>query len=260
MKIVFSDTFYGRLGAQVKRTFRDETEAEQALNHVLEKLSDNNWEKFSDYRGKSAPETFAHTVSSRLIVDYHRKMYGRLRPPVWLKNNGDLWVSIWKALCLDRELPQTIVDRYSAGRRNPETVHNAIRVIKAKLPWCGVSDRPVQENEAALDNHVGTGNDTEENTQAGLIFASLFLEDTGDGLNEVVEDIQLNAMKKVVSAINLTPEERLILRLYYCEGKSGSAIASALGIPKHQPVRLINKVLDQARFQLLEAGIDLTPA
>ena len=258
-KIVFSDTFYARLGAQVKRTFPDDTEADEAFNHVLDKLSENNWAKFSGYLGKSSPETYAHTLSTRLIVDYHRKLYGRLRPPAWISKGGDLWVDIWKELCLDRDAPEVIVNRYAVTQRDPVTIKHIINTIKTKLPWCGVSDRPVIEDNGEYVDGARAAADPDEVAEAGAVFVSMLLGDD-EGLEDIIAEDVFQAMRASVAEINLSAQDRLMLRLHFCDGKSFAAIATLMGVPKHQPVRQIKQILKQARALLLKAGIDLNPA
>lgn len=89
-KIFFATDFYRRLSKMAQTTIIDDVVAEEAVTFVINKISENNWERCQSYSGRSAPETFLQSVCSNLIIDFHRKVYGGERPPEWLKKRQNL--------------------------------------------------------------------------------------------------------------------------------------------------------------------------
>lgn len=264
-KIVLSEPFFHRLESMVRRSIVDETTADEAITYILHCLSENNWEKCRAFTGKSAPDTYLYSLSSNLIIDYARKVYGRQRPPAWLTQKGDIWLAIWKELCLDRQATEFIINRHTAnGLRDRDAIDIIIRAIKAKLPWCGVSIRPESlddENVHGLPDQLVTDEDDIDERMAfeqALQFAHLLLNDS-DHPASPLQTTPSDSIYAAVRAIELSPEDLLLLKMYFCDGLSGSAIASALGMAKHQPVRLIQKILEKARTQLMSIRVDLTP-
>ena len=265
-KIILSESFFNRLEAMVRRSVVDEIVADEAITYILQVLSEDHWKKCREYSGKSSPETFLYSLCSNLIIDYMRKLYGRQRPPAWLKQKGPTWLAVWKELCLDRNNVQFIIDRHTqANFKDQNAINVIIQTIKSKLPWCGVSIRPESiddQEEYKLPHQLVSHDDDLHDRMSfeqALNFAHLMLE---NDLNELPTDPLLRGsvqdIKAAVSAIRLEPQERLMLQMYFCDGLSGPSIAKALGIAKHQPVRLIHKILEKAKSQLLDIGVDLT--
>lgn len=261
--IVFTEAFNQRIHQIAKRKFIiDAAGAEEAVTYTIASLSDNNWQKCRAYKGNSSPETFLYKLSVNLMNDYIRKLSGRPRPPTWLKQKGALWVALWKEHCLNRDPIETLLARHTAGGlRDRHLVTDIISSIKAKLPWCGVSTAPIAIDDASqpgLDAHLSDSSTTNPDIDdkaafdEALEFAHLLLGDAEKSL----ENIELNTMK----SIQLTAEEKLVLKMHFCDAMGFSAIARSLGLAKHQPVRLIQSALDKAREHLIKSGIELDRA
>lgn len=235
------------------RSISDELVADEAVTYIIKCLSEDNWRRCEDYSGRASPETYLYSICSRLLVDYTRSKFGRKRPPEWLKKKGSTWLTLWEELCLNRESEQTVVEKHCRQQQKDEiAIHTIIRTIKAKIPWCGVSSRPesLDDNEDHSLPDSATCHDqdpdTEEQAQQSILFAHFLL----NGLDEDVpalDEAQVQRMKSAVAAFSISPEELKILRMYFCDGLSGNAIAQHLGIAKHQPARLIKKILERAK-------------
>ena len=262
-QLILSETFFQRLSSQARRHIVDDVVADQAVTYVIETLSANQWEKCQTYNGKSTPETFLYSLCSNLVIDYSRKYYGRQRPPSWLQRNGPLWLAIWKELCINRADRETVIMRHTAdGSHSRTVIETIITGITARLPWCGVSSRPESiDDDNYHDHYDELTTSHESNDREGfddaLEFANLVLNESGDSSNlEGMSSVDPSSLYDVFKNLQLTPEEKLILKMHYCDGLNFSAIARALGMAKHQPVRLIEKVLERARKLLKEYGID----
>lgn len=138
--LVLDKSFMESLDRMAKRRFGQDASAEECASYVLECLSENEWQKCRQFQGRSKPSTFLVSVSNNLIEEFSRKRYGRPRPPVWLKEQGDLWVKLWRTVCLERQLVPSVVERFCRdGIRTMDKVNSVIRVIKARIPNCGIA-------------------------------------------------------------------------------------------------------------------------
>lgn len=277
MKIDWLSLFYGKkfqafINSQAAHKFSgDIARQEEAVSYLIEKLSENDWAMCQKHNGLSSPEGYLKTLSANLMVEYGRKVFGRKRPPEWLKREGSFWEQIWNDLCLKREGAEFIIDKACKnGEREPSSIKNIIRTIKVKIPWCGVSNRPesIDDDEYGADSYVyendsfdGNGIDEhykKNNYNQILSLVQLIL--TG---NEESEQNTITALDKdivsAVHAIQLSAEERLMLRMHYIDGYSHSAIARRLDVAKHIPVRQNKKTLERLLAILNSLGLDFEP-
>mgnify|MGYP000479858756 CR=1 FL=1 len=278
-ELVFSEKFMAALEYHAaKKIIGDDAAKEEAVTYVIEKLSEDDWHRCKNYKGDASPNSFLYALSGPLIIEYTRKKFGRVRPPEWLKREGKFWEQIWQEVCLNRLHEQTVIDRHcsdkkgsdqmcsgqDANAREPFTVKNIIRTIKAKLPWCGVSNMPESmDDEANAEiNYLpegGTISDAlrRESYEEFLQLAHLMLSDQS---SEEQNDSHKEASKKIctlVESLDMTNEEQLMLRMHYVDGLSHSAIARALGVAKHIPARQNKKVLQRLQEALAQHNLEL---
>ena len=273
--IILDSTWLERLDRACYKRFGQEGLAEEASAYVIDALSQNDWERCSSFTGKAKPETFLYTLCANLIEEFARKRFGRPRPPEWLKNEGDLWVSIWKMVCLERQMPATVIDRLSSiGQRSEDLVKGIILTIKGRLPWCGSSHReipssafcqyaeddsfnPEIESEHTLEQSL----DNEQYEQSLEILAQLLGFLTRPSNKSMISiNSELPHSEKLLnlgSVLELSQEERLILKMAYQEGVKLNVIAKALNMPSYQPGRLLKAILKKIEAALLDIGMPL---
>jgi len=266
-ELVFSEKFMKKLELlAAAKVVSDIASKEEAVTYVIEKLSEDDWAKCKLHKGDSSPTTYLYTLSSNLIIEYSRKKFGRVRPPEWLKREGSFWVTVWKELCLDRKYEQTVIDRHCAsGFREASTVQGIVCTIKAKIPWCGVSNRPSSidddsYSEQSYADDGGTISDTlrRESYDQFLLLAQLILSNSqADTAQPATTSALSKKVCEITESINISSEERLMLRMFYIDGLSHSAIARSLGVAKHVPVRQNKKVLQKLQAAFVQHGIEL---
>lgn len=269
-RLVFSEHFEQRINNIARKKFPlDGAAAEEAVTYTLNGLSADNWQKCRAFKGNSSPETFLYSLSSSLINDYFRKLYGRARPPAWLQRKGQFWVKIWQELCLQRTPLETLLTRYCEdASREREQVTEIVRTIKCKLPWCGVSDGPTSlgGEQGDVESHLDfishrRNSDSDEYDELickeAVELASLMLENAEDDAQQNEASFYQPGNYSIIRALNLTQEELIVLKMRFCEALSFAEIAKRLDKPQHQPVRLIKTVLARTREQFRHAGIDL---
>jgi DNA-directed RNA polymerase specialized sigma24 family protein len=252
--------------------------AEEASTYVIERLSADDWAMCHSYSGRAKPETYLTTLTQNLLEEFARKRFGRPRPPEWLKREGELWVRLWKMVCLERQDIPAVIDKLCQNlERQQALVKHAITTIKARLPWCGDSAREIpadclckteadpypeiidRDIEQQLDDH-----EWEEALQ--LLFSGLLNSEMLNTDESVSEDRPSNTLsppqpnrdqiERLRSLLALTNEEQLLLKLVYQEGLKLKAIATALNIPSYQPGRLLKGIHQRIREALRACDMD----
>ena len=252
-KEVLQPDFLQRLDTMALHRFTQPGLAEEAATYALNHLSDGQWAACQSYRGKAQPRTFLLTLASHALEEFSRQRFGRLRPPEWLKREGALWVRVWQQLCLERQLPQTVIDAACAqAGRTHEFVAGIIRILKARLPWCGDSAREIPDHcddcqfydSPTPDITQQLQGDQLENTLNEL-YALLFSEPCPSN-----SSMKPQPWQRVRDELNLNAEDIMLLKLAHQEGLKLNAIAKLLGMPSYQPGRLL-KALHQRIAQAM---------
>jgi RNA polymerase sigma factor (sigma-70 family) len=267
--LVFEPAFMSNITKVAVKRFGDDVLSEECASFVLEGLASDNWKRCQAFKGQSKPTTFLYTIASNLVEEFARKKFGRPRPPTWLKNQGDLWVALWKAICLERQFVASVVDRFCQnGLRTAATIEHSITVIKARIPSCGqpgFCERSYDEIEELSDrsgmatsaNNNYMEGETEVLNTVRVTLESIMSEHPAQ-LAEVEENgeqssFDISALRKLLS---LTDQERVLLRMIYFDGVSKQKAAVAIGLPPHKGGRVVNAVLSRIQKAVSDCGLD----
>ncbi len=272
--IILSSKWLFRLEAQALKRFGQAGLAEEASTYVLDELACNDWQRCQQFTGKAKPETFLYTLTGNLLEEFARKRFGRPRPPEWLKREGDLWVSIWKRVCLERQLVNSIIDHLcKQGNRSSDLVSGIIRTIKAKLPWCGSSQREIPtsmlggNDDDNYDYEQADSHTLEQQLDQNQLDDSLLLmsqllvfltcpsKDSEPATNALTMDNQ--QLTQFYTTLELSEEERLLLKMAYQEGIKLNAIAKALNMPAYQPGRLLKGILERIEQAMIDSDLPM---
>jgi DNA-directed RNA polymerase specialized sigma24 family protein len=272
---VLDTAFTGYIEKMARRRFGQEVLAEEAANYVLDGLSEEDWRRCRQYRGQSQPKTFLISLASNLIEEFSRKRFGRPRPPVWLQAQGEIWVRLWKMVCLERQPLPSVIDRLTqTGQRTTETVRHAIAVIRARLPACGqegagecATDDIQSWSDASglVSRDQQPGTDLEQ--QAVLLFRRLIssLEADAAELTPLAEEIcpehldpeLAEKLRTLHQQLRLSDEEVLLLKMVFIDGLNKSKAARALGKPGHYGGRIINEALTRLHDAFRACDLDI---
>ena len=271
--LFFTPEFQAKLQAMAVRRFGENVTAEEAVNFAIDALSEDNWHRCRSFTGRSQPQTFLYSVINNAYEDFARKRFGRIRPPVWLQERGEVWVQIWQAVCMERQLLPSVIDRF-AQARSVEFIQQTITHIKAKMPWCGKSDETIPlemygDDEAPMYSHVPHDACATETAyrhryetlvllvhQVLLDEPSAWLEEPlTESVEEWVEAHQAQ-LARVREILALSDQEIIILRMVYQEGLKKSRVAQALGMASYEPGRIIKRALDKLKQALEEVGLN----
>jgi RNA polymerase sigma factor (sigma-70 family) len=278
--LVFESGWMQKLDQLAAKRFGAGGLAEEASSYVIEQLSNNNWANLASFKGQCKPETYLHTVTNNYLEEFSRKRFGRPRPPEWLKRQGELWVQVWKLVCLERQMIQSVIDHLSCKTlREPAMIKHVISTIKARIPWCGESNREImlepQDGHSDEDfdpaeriAHEQTPGDDILQTQFTntlLMIASIFNEnpteeffdETNTQRASAMASTSIERLQTLRERLNLTDEERILLRMVYQDGLKKTAVAKSLGMQEHLPGRILKRVLARISDALQEVGIDI---
>jgi len=267
-----------------ERRFSSYVLADEAATYVLERLSENNWQICAQFKGNSQPKTYLHTLIVNLLEEFSRKRFGRPRPPAWLKRQGQLWVNLWKELCLERQSLPELVHRYEqSGLYQGAWVRQVGKVIKARIPRCGefrfnevsaadiasVSDHAAVNKEAQSElQHACTGDyEFALRAEAELLLvvqavmdpdptAQCFSKELAQRLNNE-SSIYAEKLQSLQHALQLSDQEIVVLRMIYCDGMSQSAVSLALGLSTHSMRVMLGNTLSRIRDAIAECELDL---
>ena len=264
--IVFSQTWLKKLNVLASNRFNIGITSESSVTFVIENLSENNWARLNSFTGGAKPETYLHSICTNLLEEFARKQFGRPRPPVWLKNEGETWIKIWKMVCLERQQVGRIIDVLCFNeKRSPDFVHGVIKTIKARLPWCGVKSCAIpvdhlddcqSESMTLTENLTIEGTLDKRELEDKLNLVAELLDNLGCPSNSLVASVQTGIPAKVSflkSELSFTEEEILVVKMAYQEGLKLNIIADALSMPRYQPGRLLKKVFKML-FEALNAS------
>lgn len=277
-EVVFSPDFMAAIGKLADRRFGAGSLSEEASTYVIDYLSQDDWAKCKAFQGKSQIKTFLYSMAHNALEEFSRKRFGRPRPPVWLQELGELWVKLWRSLCLERQALPALIDRYiTRGFREPAAVEQAARVIKARIPTCGQSARDTEladdidrlsDAQQAEETHCGSEQPHFENP----FYAELLMMVKAVCHSEVhTADFKQDAavihderaarhgakLDKLRAALKLNDQEKIMLRMIFVEGLSKSATSKALGLPAHQAGRAVNDALERISRAIAQCDIDL---
>jgi RNA polymerase sigma factor (sigma-70 family) len=277
--LVFESDWLQKLDQLAAKRFSAGGLAEEASSYVIEQMSADNWSKLDSFKGNCKPETFLHTVTANYLEEFSRKRFGRPRPPEWLKRQGELWVQVWKLVCLERQMIQSVIDHLCCkSLREPGAIQHIVVTVKARLPWCGESTR-----EILLDKHDNDDSDydpadhivheqtpDDELTEDAfsdllLMISSLFLEkldgdhfsDSRRASSNALAGKHYQSLQALKQNIELTDEERLLLRMVFQDGMKKSVVAKSLGMQEHLPGRILKRALAKISQAFHEVGIDM---
>lgn len=279
--LVFDEASMKAFEKLATKRFNEGVLAEEAVTHVVEGLSANDWARCKAFKGNAKPTTYLYSLASNLIEEFSRQRFGRPRPPTWLQEQGELWVQMWKLLCLERQLLPSILDRLCAnGAREPVLVENVARTIKARMPNCGLSamDHQSTEDIAIISDAQQAAATPDENdfAQEGIhenaavaevviMLRSVLAEPAAETdfsleARASASDYALQRaadMRKFKQELTLTDEEKILLRMIFVDGFSKSAASKALGMPSHQAGRIANSALARIGAAMRSCGLSL---
>lgn len=275
--LVFQSSWLLKLDKLAIKRFGDGGLAQEASTYVIEKMSSDNWKCLASFKGKCKAESYLHTVASNFLEEFSRQRFGRPRPPEWLKRQGTLWVQIWKMVCLERQMIQSVIELLSFKNiRDQLIIKQAIKTIKARLPWCGESRREITQNTTGDEENDPSELITDEQTPESqltdarysdilLLISSVMNDNPTEQMfgniatarsKDYANKNQLT-FECIQQKLALTDEEKIILRMLFQDGLKKSVIAKSLGLKDHLPGQIAKNALTKISQIFKDIGINL---
>jgi hypothetical protein len=250
-----------RLMGRARRRFGNTPDAEAAYNHALDAISRDDWSPLrTGYRGSGSAEGFMAITFLNLLEEYAVRKYGRRRPPAWVQRLGGVWLRIYELLCLRRLEPETIVDTLCARDGHaPATVRKAIVEVRGRIPRCGervgehtVEDEPEPEPVA---NTAASALEEGELSHLLQVLGGLFGQ-AGAAVTEPASREARERAARLEQSLELSSQERLMLRLVYQENCTIPEAARSLSLNERTARRAHGRLMERLRETLARHGFD----
>ena len=130
-----------------RKRFGDSSLADEALNYVLEKVTDNDCARINTYRGESSFRTFLTHLTQNLLSNFYYKKFGRLRAPKWLCALGYLYERVYEKIYQQRMSREEVIEslRIALPDTSETCMREAISIIKSRVKDCGLASAAARE-------------------------------------------------------------------------------------------------------------------
>ncbi len=234
--------------------------AEEAAFFVVESLAADSWKRVKSHTGKGSFRSFLASLSWRLLEDFSRRRFGRVRPPLWIKELGGIWPLLFSLLCLQRFSVSDTVESISCHNSThaKESIEEAAFTLLGRIPHCGKQqglEFPFEESDGEGKSDKSPEQLLEKEEQESL-FAALFGQVTGFETDFQVPERFASLFQE---GLELVPEERLLLKLIYQDNVGVNRAGSLLGLNRDQVNGRLRRLLARLRkdFQRLGLGEEL---
>lgn len=259
--IYFSDPVQRLVDKLTANRFGRSHLADSAKTFLLEYLFDPDIGRFNGYQGKGAAEGYLKIVVRNAVETYAQSKLGKKVPPVWVKEKGDIWVRLWRELCLERRDQNDIVSRFSnLGHLSGFTL-DALSRIRSRVRRCGCSDY-IETNDSCSNDDDDQGSTHGIRFSRGDTIETSMQRSDVEALLEILskvlsEEDHGKLQSELSSSFGLDDETFLILKMRLVSGLKISAIARSLGYTRYEIEKILNKGLDAIKGLLIKRGVYL---
>ena len=244
------------------RRFADDTLAEEAALYLLNRLEEDDYHRLRAFSGRAKFSTYLSSLCIRLLEDFFRKKYGRLRPPTWVMDLGGIWLVLFQLLCLQRfavaDAVETVITR--SGNYLRAEVENAAWKILERIIHCGrhqgseisldeINEKTVQDQER-MHSAIPTPEQQILAKERETFFELLFSK-SGQSISEV----PAVSLFTDNFSLDLDAQERLLLKLCFQEDLSVTWAGEMLGLNANQVHGKLRRLLSRLRCEFDRVGI-----
>ena len=246
-----------RINSMAVRRFGESTLAEEAALAVMDGLAADDWRRVKSFGGKSSFSTFVMTLTARLLEDFARKRFGRVRPPLWVKTLGGIWEKLFAALCLERLRPAEAVDvvlqrHFSAVKKE---IEEAAFQLLAKIPGCGKAQglEVVYEEGMVESRDFGFEGSAFEEAEKRQLFSTVCQIVLGVENREVPASFQKKYSRlKII----LNSEEKLLLKLCFQEDLTVTEAGAMMGLTRFQAHGRMRRLMQRLKAEFERVGLN----
>lgn len=233
--------------------------ADSLMVEVIEHLSADDYRVIREYRGKSSLKGYLNVVIANKVVDIYRGREGRSRATEEARKMGEAGVRL-KELVFGRGLP---VEEAHGILRSESLYAGDIETLRAMADRIG--RRQVHAHrEVSLDAPSPYSAEGGPGPPGGYLrvltdeHGGLAAPDTAPGpegeyIEKERDALRAAAIREVVGS--LTPEERLMVRLRYVDGRGVKDVARAIRCTEKNAYRKLANMLERCKKMLLKKGV-----
>jgi DNA-directed RNA polymerase specialized sigma24 family protein len=233
-----------------KRFPNDNDLGDQALSFVLDKLEELEWQRIRGWDGCGSFATFLAVLTTRLMTDFVRSRFGYHRPPAWLKEKKDvIWKKAFKLCTVDRYDRREAIEilRSDTSEMDTEALEEVVNTVYSKcLKQARFSEGNINidqvEESASGDDEM---QDQVNNKQLIEVLVE-YIQSDDRTANASADDTIRDLLSHLKSHISMSDEDRLLLRLRFCEGLKINEISQMLHLEKN-PYKRINGLVEELR-------------
>lgn len=240
------------------RRFSQETLAEEAALFVMDKLAEEDWRRLRAFTGRSTLGTYIGALTLRLLEDFARQRFGRLKPPAWVRRLGGIWETLFRLLCMERIAPDAAVAQLTERQSCATAIaEQAAYQMLGEIPSCGshrgeqvelAEDLPLDAEEG-LSQPEEQLETTEREQCLSVLGRILFAEEEST--------IDAPRLERLLAArIKLESRERLLLKLCFRDGLAVAEAGRMLGWNQNQAHGRLRRLLERLRQDFAEAGLE----
>lgn len=232
--------------------------ADEAALNVVERLAADDWSRVKEYRGGSTFRNFIKILVSRLLEDFARHKFGRLRPPGWLQNLGGIWLMLFVALCQQRlnmvEAIEVVLNRTVEGTVSKDEIEAVGDELLSRIPQCGRHQYIETEYEENKQNDftpaVPQPDSVTEDKEQKEIFSAIYQTVLGFE-SDVSRDFQ---QKYQTLSFDLNSEEKLLIKLCFQDGLDVTRAGKLLSLNRFQAHGKMRRLLKKLHSEFERAG------
>ena len=253
-------THWNMINRMAGRRFQQTELAEEAALFVMEGLARDDWRRLQAFTGQSSLAAYIGALTLRLLEDFARVRFGRVKAPLWIRRLGGIWMRLFRLLCLERFTPDEAVAIITVQQSgNAATTEAAAYRILGEIPACGEqraarSEFCEETTPSSPEDDEGSAQERQlEATERRQMFAVLGRIIFADANREVDPGL----FERIAALdIVLEPRERLLLQLCYRDGVAVAEAGRMLGLNRHQVHGRLRRLLERLRQDLAQAGLE----
>lgn len=232
-----------------RRSFSGDRElAHECFLYVLEKIKEDDSRRIKAYRGESSFRTFLYSITTKLIIDFRRSVFGYRVLPRYYWDFDEINRYIFKLFFYHNADSRWIENAIRAEYRiTAEEAQRRVREVEERIIRSRIKlGKPREQQAVPLGHEIDSLStwDKESNPEASIITAEL----------RVKRERIVAALKEEVQ--KLKAEDALILQLYFEHGLTARQIASAIPSLKEKSVyKRVKRTLKELRKNLKKRGI-----
>lgn len=243
-----------KINAMAARRFGVGPLAEEAALAVIDRLEAEEWKRLNAYQGEASFWSFLKVVCSRLLEDFARRRYGRLRPPLWVITLGGIWEKLFQALCQERlavgDAVEVVFQRQ--GTVDKPRIEEAAFQLLGRIPDCGKAQGFEVSCPEEISSPVAGPEEQHSEQEKRELFETIF--QLVLGIDPAHHSGALG--ERLASCrVSLSAEERLLLKLCYQDGLAVSAAGAMLGLNRFQAHGRMRRLQQRIRAELQRSGL-----